>query len=173
MALRTKTKAVAAATSLEETEGKIQRIGEVQREISRLEHDMNDQLNPIKQKYEDLAKPHKEELEELQKAVQMWAETNKPDLLTGKAKTVKCATGDFGWRTSTPSVRITGVAVVLERLKQLALNQFIRTKEEINKEAILANPKEVEHVKGIAIAQTESFWIKPFGSEIEVEGVVK
>ncbi|EIJ33343.1 host-nuclease inhibitor Gam family protein [Thiothrix nivea] len=170
---RTKTVAVAAATSLEEAEKKIQRLGEVQREISRLEHDMNDELNPIKEKYENQAKPFKDELNALQTAIQMWAETNKPDLLTGKAKTVKCATGDFGWRTSTPSVRITGVAVVLERLKQLALLQFIRTKEEINKEAILANPKEIEHVKGITIAQSESFWIKPFGSEIEVEGVVK
>lgn len=170
---RTKTKAVNAATSMEEAEKNIQRIGEIQREISRLEHDMNDRLNPIKEEYENKAKPFKEELSELQTAVQMWAEVEKPNILSGKAKTVKCSTGDFGWRTSTPSVRVTGAAVVIEFLKLHNLTKFLRVKEEINKEAILAEPKEAEGIKGISITQTESFWIKPFGSEIEVEGVVK
>ncbi|MEN9501546.1 MAG: hypothetical protein RI964_831 [Pseudomonadota bacterium] len=171
---RTKAKAVAAATNQEQAEQMIGRLGEVQREISRIEHDMNDQLNPIKHHFEGLAKPLKEELVELQAGVQAWAETNKPSLLTGKLKTAKVATGDVGWRTSTPSVRITGgIAVVIERLKQLGLHQFIRAKEEINKEAILSNPTEAEGVKGISITQTESFWIKPFGSTIEIEGASK
>lgn len=170
---RAKAKSINAATNQEEAEAMIQRLGEVQREISRLEHNMNDELNPIKQHFENLARPLKEEFSTLQLGVQVWAEANKPSLLTGKTKTVKVATGDIGWRTSTPSVRITGVGLVLERFKQLGLNQFIRIKEEINKEAILANPAEVDDVRGVSITQAESFWIKPFGSTIEIEGASK
>jgi phage host-nuclease inhibitor protein Gam len=170
---RIKSKAAQAANTTTEAEVMVARIGEVQRQISRLEHDMNDRLNPIKQQFEDAAKPLKAELSTLQQAVQMWAEANKSELLASKIKTAKLSTGEVGWRTSTPSVRITGLNVVIERLKQLGLAKFLRTKEEVNKEAILAAPTEVEHVKGIAIVQSEMFWIKPFGSEISVESTVK
>lgn len=163
-------KALAAATNREDAERMIQQIGEKQREVVRIETEMNDRLNPIKEQYENLAKPINAEIEELWAGVQAWAESNKPNLLDGKTKTVKLATGDVGWRTSTPAVRITGAKVVLEALKQLGLNRFIRTSEEINKEAILAAPDEVKPVKGIAVTQSELFFIKPFASEIEKAG---
>jgi phage host-nuclease inhibitor protein Gam len=163
-------KALPAATNREDAEQKIQRLGELQRDLVRLEAEMNDQLSPIKEHYENTAKPLNAEIEELWAGVQAWAESNKPDLLDGKAKTAKLSTGDVGWRTSTPSVRLTNAKVVLEGLKQMGLNQFIRTTEEVNKEAILAAPQAVQHVKGISISQTETFFIKPFASEIEKAG---
>ena len=167
---RMRGKALPAATNREDAEQKIQRLGELQRDLVRLEAEMNDRLSPIKERYENAAKPLNAEIEELWAGVQAWAESNKPDLLDGKAKTAKLSTGDVGWRTSTPSVRLTNAKAVLEGLKQMGLVKFIRTTEEINKEAILAAPREVQHVKGISISQAETFFIKPFASEIEKAG---
>ena len=47
------------------------------------------------------------------------------------------------------------------------LKRFIRTKEEINKEAILDEPEVVASVKGISITQKEDFVIVPFETELE------
>lgn len=163
-------KAFAAATNREDAERMIQLIGEKQREVVRIEAAMNDRLNPIKEQFENQAKPLNVEIEELWAGVQAWAESNKPNLLDGKAKTVKLATGDVGWRTSPPSVRLTNTKAILEGLKQMGLTQFIRATEEVNKDAILAAPDKATAVKGIAITQAELFWIKPFASEIEKAG---
>ena len=62
-----------------------------------------------------------------------------------------------------------GVERVLEALRRLGLHRFIRRKEEVNKEAILAEPQAVSAVPGISIAQgVEDFAITPF--EIEIGG---
>jgi len=58
---------------------------------------------------------------------------------------------------------------VIETLKRLGLGRFVRTKEEVNKEAILANPKAVAGVAGIKVVQgIEDFAVTPF--EIEIGG---
>jgi phage host-nuclease inhibitor protein Gam len=56
---------------------------------------------------------------------------------------------------------------VIDTLKRLALGRFIRTKEEINKEAILNEPDAVAGVAGIAIQRgVEDFVITPFEQEV-------
>ncbi|EDQ2491945.1 host-nuclease inhibitor protein Gam, partial [Salmonella enterica subsp. enterica] len=53
-------------------------------------------------------------------------------------------------------------------LKTLKLHRFIRQKEEINKDAILADKKAVENIRGISIVSgKEMFSITPFEQEIE------
>ncbi|MFH2013564.1 MAG: host-nuclease inhibitor Gam family protein, partial [Patescibacteria group bacterium] len=46
-------------------------------------------------------------------------------------------------------------------LKDLGLSKFIRTKEEVNKQAILESPEEVKDIKGLSISQIEEFVVKP------------
>lgn len=170
---RIKTTAIEAPATQRDAEELLQRIGELQRDVSRIEHSMNDRLSAIKAEYELKAKPINDEIEGLFQALHVWAEANKHDLLKGRAKTAKLATGELSWRTTPPSVRITGQDVVMERLKQLGLQDLIRTKEEISKEAVLADPQRVEGIKGIAIVQREEFVAKPFESQIERAEPVK
>ena len=54
-----------------------------------------------------------------------------------------------------------------EALKSFGLERFLRTKEEIDKTAILAEPDAVEHIKGISITQREEFVIVPFETKLE------
>ncbi len=52
-----------------EADAFIRRIGEAQRTRTRVEAEMNDELARIKANYEEVAKPHKEEIESLKKGL--------------------------------------------------------------------------------------------------------
>ena len=71
------------------------------------------------------------------------------------------------WRRPPPSVVLRGIETVLQHLKALRLDRFIRTKEEVNKEAILLEPDQVRNVPGITIKQEEQFVVQPFETALE------
>ena len=60
----------------------------------------------------------------------------------------------------------TGVEAVLDQLRRLGLKRFIRQKEEVNKEAVLADPAAVAQVTGLTINRGEDFVISPFETEL-------
>jgi phage host-nuclease inhibitor protein Gam len=156
------------AQSRPEVETGIRNIGRAQRKMQRIEAEMNDELAAIKERFEKQAKPHREEIERLQKGVQAWCEANRDQITNGgKTKTVAFTTGEINWRTRPPSCGIRGAEAVMDALKRLGLSRFIRSKEEINKEAILNEPDAVKGVAGISIVQGEDFNIEPFGDELE------
>jgi phage host-nuclease inhibitor protein Gam len=146
----------------------IAEIGRRQRERIRIETAMNDELAAVRQKWEAQAAPHLEKIKQLSGAVQLWCEAHRA-LLTdnNKVKSARLASGDVKWRMRPPSVAIRAADVVIGFLKQAGLDRFIRTKEEVNKEAILTEPEAVAHIKGITITQKEDFVIVPFETELE------
>lgn len=138
-------------------------IGRMQRDLARLNANMNDELATVKERYESLAEPLRLQSEGLTSGVQTWAEANREALTqNGKVKTAALTTGEISWRTRPPSVRVTGADAVLDTLRRLGLARFIREKEEVNKEAILNEPAAVALVPGIAISQGEDFVVSPF-----------
>lgn len=145
----------------------IKRIGDLQREASRLETEMNDAIAEITEKYASQIAPLKTSIETLSKGVQGWCEANRDELTSGgKVKTANLVTGDVSWRVRPPSVSIRGMDAVMETLERLGLQRFIRTKQEINKEAILLEPKAVAGVAGITVKSgIEDFSIIPFEQE--------
>ena len=57
---------------------------------------------------------------------------------------------------------------VIEHLKSLGLQRFVRTKEEPNKEAMLAEPDAVRGVAGITLnTGVEDFTITPFQVQVQ------
>ncbi|MDB7002776.1 host-nuclease inhibitor Gam family protein [Escherichia coli] len=145
----------------------IKRIGDLQREASRLETEMNDAIAEITEKFAARIAPIKTDIETLSKGVQGWCEANRGELTNGgKVKTANLVTGDVSWRQRPPSVSIRGMDAVMETLERLGLHRFIRTKQEINKEAILLEPKAVAGVAGITVKSgIEDFSIIPFEQE--------
>lgn len=145
----------------------IKRIGDLQREASRLETEMNDAIAEIAEKFAARIAPIKTDIETLSKGVQGWCEANRDELTNGgKVKTANLVTGDVSWRVRPPSVSIRGMDAVMETLERLGLQRFIRTKQEINKEAILLEPKAVAGVAGITVKSgIEDFSIIPFEQE--------
>lgn len=145
----------------------IRELGVLQRELTRIGADMNDELAAVKEDYEIQAEPRRLRVEALTTGVQTWSEANR-DAITqaGKVKTAVFTTGEVAWRIRPPSVRITGQDAVLDLLRRFGLKRFIREKEEVNKEAILNEPEAVQNVAGIAISQGEDFVVTPFETEL-------
>lgn len=149
----------------------IREIGDVNREIDRLTTSMNDEIAAITAKYEQIITPHKELLLGMQSGVQTWCEAHRETLTnSGRVKTYSFITGQVQWRQRPPSVSVRGIEAVLEVLKARDLDAFIRTKEEINKEAILNEPAAVKGVPGISVVTgVEDFVIEPFEQKVEVQ----
>lgn len=157
--------------SRDEAAAVVTAIGELNRTKARLEADMNDELAAIKETFEAKATPIKEALAEKTEGLKMWAEANRTALTGGdKTKTVDLGTGVLKWRLRPPSVRITGLEAVVERLKTLGLLRFLRTREEIDKEAMQREPDVARTVAGVAIGSAgEDFIVEPFESELAAE----
>lgn len=159
--------AVAIPQTRDAVTAAIREMGEHQRQLSRIEADMNDALAKVREVYEQQAQPLREQITALQTGVQTWCEANRTELTQGgKVKTAAFASGEIQWRLRPPSVAVRGADAVLDTLARLGLNRFIRTKEEVNKEAILAEPEAVRGVAGISINQGEDFVVSPFETEL-------
>lgn len=146
----------------------IANIGAAQRERVRIEAAMNDAIAALRTKFEAQAEPYNDTIQSLRAGVQIWCEANRVALTQGgKVKFAQFASGEVRWRLTPKSVAVRGVDAVIERLKALGLNRFVRTKEEVNKENILAEPEAVEGVPGITLSQREEFVIEPFETKLE------
>ncbi|AWW56557.1 host-nuclease inhibitor Gam family protein [Pasteurella multocida] len=166
--IKTDTFAVRYQTK-DEVEVAIKEIGDLNREMERLAIEQNDRLAQITEEYAPLMNIIKEQLQPKQEAVQAWCESHRDELTqNGKTKTANFNTGDVQWRARPPSVQIRGAESVLESLRTLGLNRFIRTKEEPNKEAMLNEPELAATVAGVTIRKgVEDFVITPFEQEVK------
>ena len=68
------------------------------------------------------------------------------------------------WRFRPPKVAIRGTDAVLEQIKRggKRFGAFLRTKEEINKDAMQADPEVAREIRGVTIkSEGEDFVIEP------------
>jgi len=140
---------------------------------------MDAQLLAIKEEFEPMLAACDDAIRERTDALQAWAEAN-PEAF-GKRKSLEFATGILGFRTGTPKLALLSRAwtweLVLEKIQERAF-QFVRTKEEVDKEAILAfhagapdKPEaEAKVLKpiGVQVKQDEGFFIEPKLSAADV-----
>ena len=164
---KVETKPAPTISTQEEAEEVLAELGRLQRAVTGIELKMNERLATVKADYEKDAQPLNEEIEHQTSLLHDWAEQNRDLLLREGSKTARLATGELSWRVTPPAVKFRSAETVVENLKRLGLERFVRTREEPNKEAILAEPESVKGVAGITITQGELFIAKPFESEIE------
>ncbi len=155
--------------SLNEAAQFLAQIGEEQRATSEIQLGLNAKVDELKAKAMVDDKPHQEKISQLVEGLFAFAEAHRDELTNGgKRKTVEVPTGTFGWRMTPPSVKLRDVESILESLKALKLKRFIRTKEEVDKEAMLKEPETAKTVKGVSISQHEEFVAKPAVLEVEI-----
>jgi phage host-nuclease inhibitor protein Gam len=146
-------------------------IGELQRQIARAEADMNDVIAVAKEQAEGLCAPLQAQIVERTQGLKVWAEANRAALTDGgKTKTADLGTGKVSWRLRPASVRLSKLDQVVEAIKKLGFGQFLRTKVEVNKEAMLADPEKARLINGVSIgSEGEDFIVEPF--EAAISGV--
>ena len=136
---RLKTPAAAAPQTRDAVAADIRTIGDLQRQITRVSADMNDAIAAITAQHQPELDRLAADVKRLHAGVQTWCEANRADITDGgKVKFANLITGEVNWRQRPPSVKITKADLVLKTLKALGLGRYIRTKEEIDKDTILA-----------------------------------
>jgi phage host-nuclease inhibitor protein Gam len=146
----------------------IRDIGDMQREIKRLELGMNDEIALITERYAPQVEAIKTKIAEKEHGVHVWCAANRDTLTNGnKVKTANLITGNVVWRINPPSINVRKVADVLVHLQsQPELARFVRQTAEINKIALLAEPMVAIKIPGISITKgSETFGIEPFEQE--------
>lgn len=155
--------------SKDQTMESIRALGDAQRELTRIETTMNDQIAEITAANKAEIDALKTRIESLTAGIHTWCEAHRAELCANGGKTANLITGEVAWRQRPPSVSIRAVDKVLDTLRALGLSRFIRSKEEPNKEAMLADPKAVSGIAGISIVTgVEDFTVQPF--EVDVAG---
>ncbi|WP_321367648.1 host-nuclease inhibitor Gam family protein [uncultured Desulfuromusa sp.] len=170
MAKKVKQQAVSLKVpqSHDETVEYIAEVGRLQRERERIQAAMNDEIAAIKQRYEEQAQPIGQDIKQLSEGVQIWCEANRAQLTNnGKVKFAQLASGKINWRMRPPKVSLRGKEAIIDACKQLGLTQFIRTVDDINKEAMLADQDKATKIQGVSITQVEDFVITPYETELE------
>jgi len=165
---RIKTKAqLDVPQSRDEAAQYIRQIGDLQRRMLREQAEMNDAIAHLTETYQPRLELLKGDIGTRQEGLQAWCEANRADLTNnGRVKTANLVTGEIQWRQRPPSVSVRGADSVIETLLRLGLKQFVRTKKEINKDAILNQPELVAGVAGIKVVTgVEDFVITPFEQE--------
>ena len=153
----------------EEVDDAIKRIGDMQRERSRIETEMNDELAAVKKSYGQKAEEPTEELQGRLAAVQSWCESRR-DTLVSSFKTAKFSMGEVSWRKRPPRVSIRRTEDVIQALQTVGLERFLRRKVEIDRTAILKEPDVAASVKGITVSSGgEDFLVQPlWGARLNV-----
>lgn len=145
----------------------IARIGELARQIAAIEAGGNDRIAAISADVEARRTPLKEVLEAERSGLEIYCAAHRARLTDGgKTKTVKFATGEIAWRTRPPRVTLPrareAIAELIERLRSLRLDRFLRVTEAVDKEAMLKEPEIAASVQGVSIGSAgEDFIVEP------------
>lgn len=141
----------------------IKAIGDNARKIDQLNAKMNAELAKVSAKYAERITPLQTMNDELETAVKAWCETHKSELLADNAKTANLTTGEVSWRAGKPSVIGSATPELIDRLERFGLHRFIRVKKELDKTAILKEPKAIADIEGVSIkVGDDEIVIKPF-----------
>ncbi|MCJ8142936.1 host-nuclease inhibitor Gam family protein [Ancylobacter sp. A5.8] len=147
-------------------------IGGLNREIGRLSADANDQIADINRALADKVLPLQERVTALTEGLKVWAEANRAALTNGgKVKTANLVTGILSWRNLPPKVGLRKVEDVIAAITRMGLGKkFLRTKQEVDKEAMLKDPEKARTVPGVTVGSAgEEFIVEPF--EVDAPGV--
>ena len=137
----------------------LKEIGEIQREIQKIDVDAQKKIKRIRNELKKKTKRMQRMIRgRMLKLFVIFI--SRPDRTK---KTLKFVNGKISSFLTPPAVRVSSIKNVLKILKLKNFSKFIRTVviEEIDKEAILMDPETVKDVRGISITQKERFEVMP------------
>lgn len=159
--------------SLEQAQEASEQYAKSATSLAKVEAKMNEEINKVKSKYQDEITTLKEELDEPMETLEVFAKEQKDNW--GKKKSHELLHCVIGFRTGTPKVvkdkKFTwdGITELLSKSK--IFKPFIRSTEEINKEAIIACKDEnllisLKKECYLEVTQEESFYVEAKKEEL-------
>jgi len=133
--------------------------------MEKLTAEMNLKLTDVRRKYEDDMTSLAEAMKAEEKRLRDWADSN-PSLF-GKARSIRMLHGTIGYRITGYALRVLRgftVTRAVALIKETIGPGYIRTKEEINKEAVISDRSryspETLAACGLVVEQGERFYIE-------------
>lgn len=163
-----------ALKSRAQAEDTLRQVAEITLQRNQAQIDMDREITAIRERYEEAIGDANKSLEEKTELLRSWSESN-PSEFNG-LKSLELVHGLIGWRTGQPTLKtLSGWTWdrVLEKLKTLLRTDYIRTKEEVNKQAIIADretltPQGLRDI-GVRVVQDEGFFIEPKLEKLETK----
>lgn len=139
------------------------RIGAAQAQLGRLKAALDVAVAQANLAYETAAAPLRTAIAADTELLRGYFDANRASLLTGGKKSVALSTGTIGVKKTTAKLVVADVDALLKRLEEdRKLRRFIRTKSEIDRAALLAEPKVAVTIDGVSIEGGEdAFFVKP------------
>ena len=159
-------------TTLMEAADDERQIGKLLGDISKEEQTLADAVRVLGEETEKTLAPLRAEVLGRAKALYEYVAENRSMLTQGgTSKTIVFAlAGEVSWRDTPGKVKFRAkVETILEHIRSLKLVEFIRQKEEPDKEAMLKKPELARTIPGISITKGEKFAIRPSGCDSRVE----
>ena len=161
-----------ALKSRAQAEDVLRQISELTLSRNQAQLDMDAEITRIREQYKTVLSEANRELEQKTELVRAWAEANLSEF---KGKSLDTVHAVIGWRTGQPALKtLSGWTWdrVMEKIKGLPnLLQYIRTKEEVNKQALLADREgfgaDGLRLIGLKVLQEESFYVEPKLQQLE------
>lgn len=167
------TKVTISNVSLEVAQQASNDFATKQNKLDSIEAKMNKEINAVKEKYQDDITELQEELQEPVQILEVFAKEQQSTW--GKKKSMELLHTVIGFRTGQPKVskdkKFTWDAVLDLMKKNRVFKGFIRSVDEINKEAILSEKNEavLNQLKEdcyVSIEQDEKFYVEAKKEEI-------
>lgn len=172
MAKKTK-KVTISNVSLDQAQTASEQYAKTQGQLATIEAKMNEELDKVKSKYKDQITVLQDELEPQVEILEVFAKEQQPNW--GKKKSMELLHCIIGFRTGMPKVekdkKFTWDGITELLGKNKLFKSFVRTKQEVDKESILAcdNQELLKLLKDeayLSVVQDETFYVEAKREEV-------
>ena len=140
-------------------------LGEVRRDLSITKAELDDKIARLQRFYAPTIEEIQKNEQELVNQITTYCNNHFETLFKGNLKTAKLITGEISRRVKPTSIVVNDLDAALAKLKELGLREFIRVKEEINKNALLDSPEIIDEIEGLELQKgLENLIIKPYST---------
>lgn len=157
-------------SNLTEADAALSRLAELRRELAILEAGLNEAIDALKRSIALESAPYIEQVQMLETGLMVYANYYKAELFNEK-RSRELDHGIIGWRLSSeikPQPKWDWT-MVLGRLKDLKMDEGIRVKEDVNREALREWPEERLQIVGARRIQKDTFFLELKQEEIAAE----
>lgn len=150
-------------TSLSDADSVLHQIADLKANVRKAQADADIEVNAVKEKLADQVRPMLEQIESLEKSLNVYSEYNRSELF-GDKKTIELQFGLFGYRQSTSvSVKKT----TLELLQKHGFDEAISIKPTVNKEIMRSWSTERLALVDATLVVEDKFWIETKENDLE------